>query len=166
MLDAVCLVVLWCFMMGFPDSSVGKKSVRSAEDPSSIPGLGRSPGEGKGYPLQCSGLKNSMDYIVCGVAEVDTIELLSLSLWCLENMYHHQRKCHSGEEQDPNPSGTKTHILANAEVPRGRWTKSPLTIRPVVLRLISKLPWVPMGFYLVHLQACPYTFGKEKSSIL
>ena len=61
MLDAVCLVVLWCFMMGFPDSSVGKKSVRSAEDPSSIPGLGRSPGEGKGYPLQYSSLENAMD---------------------------------------------------------------------------------------------------------
>ena len=34
-----------------------------------IPGLGRSPGEGKGYPLQYSGLENSMDYTVCGVAK-------------------------------------------------------------------------------------------------
>ena len=42
--------------MGFPDSSVGK-------DLGSIPGLGRSPGEGKGYPLQHSGLENFMDYI-------------------------------------------------------------------------------------------------------
>ena len=33
------------------------------------PGLGRSPGEGKGYPLQFSGLENSMDYIVHGVAK-------------------------------------------------------------------------------------------------
>ena len=47
--------------MGFPDSSVGKESVCSAGDPSSIPGLVRSPGEGKGYPLQFSGLENSMD---------------------------------------------------------------------------------------------------------
>ena len=37
--------------MGFPDSSVGKESTCSAGDPGSIPGLGRSPGEGKGYPL-------------------------------------------------------------------------------------------------------------------
>ena len=38
--------------MGFPDSSVGKKSTYNAGDPSSIPGSGRSPGEGIGYPLQ------------------------------------------------------------------------------------------------------------------
>ena len=40
--------------MGFPDSSVGKESACSAGDSSSIPGLGRSPGEGIGYPLQYS----------------------------------------------------------------------------------------------------------------
>ena len=45
----------------------------------SIPGLGRSPGEGKGYPLQYSGLENFMDYIVHGAAESDTTEQLSLS---------------------------------------------------------------------------------------
>ena len=38
----------------------------------SIPGLGRSPGEGKGYPLQYSGLENSMDCIVHGVAKSQT----------------------------------------------------------------------------------------------
>ena len=46
---------------GFPDSSVGKESTCNVGDPSLIPGLGRSPGEGKGYPLQYSGLENSMD---------------------------------------------------------------------------------------------------------
>ena len=40
--------------MGFPGSSVGKESACNAGDPSSIPGLGRSPGEGIGYPLQYS----------------------------------------------------------------------------------------------------------------
>ena len=44
-----------------------------------IPELGRSPGEGIGYPLQHSGLKNSMDCIVHGVAESDTTERTSLS---------------------------------------------------------------------------------------
>ena len=39
---------------GFPDSSVGKESTCNAGDPSSIPGLGRSAGEGIGYPLQYS----------------------------------------------------------------------------------------------------------------
>ena len=45
---------------GFSESSVGKESVCYAGDPSSIPRSERSPGEGKGYPLQYSGLENSM----------------------------------------------------------------------------------------------------------
>ena len=47
---------------GFPDSSVGKESSCHMGDLGSIPGLGRSLGEGKGYPLQYPGLENSMDY--------------------------------------------------------------------------------------------------------
>ena len=43
-----------------------------------IPGLGRSPREGKGYPLEYSGLENSMNCIVHGVTESDTTEQLSL----------------------------------------------------------------------------------------
>ena len=98
--------------MSFPDSSVGKESVCTAGDPSSIPGSGRSagkgigyplqdswaslvaqlvknpptmwetwvrslswedsPGEGKGYPRQYSGLENSMDCIVHGVTKSQT----------------------------------------------------------------------------------------------
>jgi len=53
-----------CKEKGFPDNSVGKESACSAGDPDSIPGLGRSPGEGIDYPLQYSGLENSMDCIV------------------------------------------------------------------------------------------------------
>ena len=45
-----------------------------------IPGLGGSPGEGNGYPLQYSGLENSRDCIVQGIAESDTTKQLSLSL--------------------------------------------------------------------------------------
>ena len=57
--------------MGFPCGSAGKKSTCNAGDLGSIPGLGRSAGEGKGSPLQYSGLKSSMDYIyiVHGVAK-------------------------------------------------------------------------------------------------
>ena len=40
--------------MGFPDSSAGEESTCNAEEPGSIPGSGRSAGEGIGYPLQCS----------------------------------------------------------------------------------------------------------------
>ena len=55
--------------MGFPDGSAGKESACNAGDLGSILGLGRSPGEGKGYLLQYSGLENSMDCIVHGVAK-------------------------------------------------------------------------------------------------
>ena len=47
--------------LGFPCGSTGKESTCNAGDLSLFPGLGRSPGEGKGYPLQYSGLENSMD---------------------------------------------------------------------------------------------------------
>ena len=55
--------------LGFPGGSVGKESTCNAGDLGLIPGLGRSPGEGKGYPLQYSGLENSTDCIVSGVAK-------------------------------------------------------------------------------------------------
>ena len=47
--------------MEFPSGSDGKASACNAGDPGSIPGLGRSPGEGNGNPLQYSCLENSMD---------------------------------------------------------------------------------------------------------
>ena len=52
--------------------SAVKESACNAGDLGSIPGLGRSPGEGKGYPLQYSGLENSMDSIVRGVSKTWT----------------------------------------------------------------------------------------------
>ena len=54
---------LCCISWGFPCGSAGRESACNAGDPSSIPGSERSPGEGKGYPLQYSGLENSMDCI-------------------------------------------------------------------------------------------------------
>ena len=56
----------------FPDNSADKEPTCNAGDPSSIPGLGRSPGEGNGYPLQYSGLENAMDYTVHGVTKSRT----------------------------------------------------------------------------------------------
>ena len=64
--------------LGFPCGSAVKGSACNAGDLGSIPGLGRSSGEGKGYPFQYSGLENSMDYIVHGVADSDTAGQLSL----------------------------------------------------------------------------------------
>ena len=71
--------------MGFPDSSVGKESACNAGHLNSIPGLGRPPGEGHGYPLQYSGLENSMDCIVPGVTKSGTRLSLSLSR-CFSNI--------------------------------------------------------------------------------
>ena len=58
------LNIYWCnaFFLGFPGGSDGKASACNAEDPGLIPGLGRSPGEGNGDPLQYSCLENSVDW--------------------------------------------------------------------------------------------------------
>ena len=56
--------------LGFPCGSTGKESFCNVGDMGLIPGLGRSPGERKGYPLQYSGLENSMDCIVHGLQRV------------------------------------------------------------------------------------------------
>ena len=54
---------------------IKKESVCNAGDLGLIPGLGRSTGEGKGYPLQYSGLENSKNFIVHGVANSQTEQL-------------------------------------------------------------------------------------------
>ncbi len=61
----------------FPGGLAGKESVCNAGDPGLIPLLGRSVGEGKGYPLQYSGLENYMDYSPWGRKESDTTERLN-----------------------------------------------------------------------------------------
>ena len=76
--------------LGFPGGSDGKKSSCNVGDLGSIPGSGRSPGEGNTYPLQYSGLENSMDYIVCGVTKS----------WTRLSNFHFQReKRHRSREE-------------------------------------------------------------------
>ena len=64
--------------LGLPSGSAGKEPACNMEDSSSIPGSERSPGEGKGYPLQHSGLENSMDS-PWGHKELNMAEQLSLT---------------------------------------------------------------------------------------
>ena len=66
--------------MGFPCGSAGKESACNVGDMGLIPGLGRFPGVGNGYPLQYSGRENSMDCSPWGHKELDTTERISLSL--------------------------------------------------------------------------------------
>ena len=76
----------WCF----PCGSAATECACNAGDLGSILGLGRTPGEGKGYPLQYSGLENSMDYSPCGRKELDTTEQLSQwNLWANSNSCIH-----------------------------------------------------------------------------
>ena len=104
---------LWCL----PCGSAGKESTYNLGDLGSFPGLGRSPGKGKGYPLQYSGLENSMDFIVHGVTESHTTEQLSLSLslsllllHCRQSFYH---LSHQGSQ---NSSVIVRHIMDTKEL--------------------------------------------------
>ena len=69
-------------LSGLPDGSDGKESVRNIGDPSLIPELGRSLGQGNGYPIQYSCLENSMDRGAGGLQSLgsDMTEQLSLIL--------------------------------------------------------------------------------------
>ena len=74
-------LALICVLASAFDGSAGKESAGNVGDLGSIPGLGRSPGEEKGSPLQYSGLENPMDCIVHGVAKSRT--RLSSFRFCL-----------------------------------------------------------------------------------
>ena len=67
----MCIINIYVYYkhMDFPGGSAGKESACNAGNLGSIPGLGRSPGEGSGYSLQYSGLENSMDNVVHGVTK-------------------------------------------------------------------------------------------------
>ena len=80
--------------LGFSDGSDDKESACNMGDLGSIPGLGRSPGEGKGYSLQYSGLENFMDCTVHGVTKNQTrLSNFHLLDFLTEN---------SGQVQDPD----------------------------------------------------------------
>ena len=86
---------------GFPCGLAGKESACNVGDMGLIPGLGRSPGEWKGYPLQYSGLENSMDYIVHGVAKSWT----QLSNFQFHFLFMNPVDDPAGDPVPPLPSG-------------------------------------------------------------
>ena len=107
--------------LGFLCGSAGKESTYNAGDLGSILGLGRSPGEGKGYPLQYSSLENSMDCIVHGVAELDTTEWLSL----------HRLQIQGFSVLHCLPEFAQVHVL---------WVSDILSNNPILCHLLLLLP--------------------------
>ena len=106
--------------MGLPCGSAGKESVYNKGDLGSILRLGRSPGEGKGYPLQYSGLENSMDCIVHGTAKS----------WTQLNDFHFHDTCwvlgtllDQRGYKDKVPALKRVHSLIREEV------STPLTVQ-------------------------------------
>ena len=83
--------------LGFLCGSAGKDSTCNEGDIGSIPGLGRPPGEGKGYPLQYSGLENSMGCTVHGVTKSQI--QLSLSYCKVSRIDLSQKKVRLGEKE-------------------------------------------------------------------
>ena len=102
--------------MGFPGGSAGKESTCNAGDLGSILGLERSPGEGKGYPLHYSGLENSMDCIVHGVAESDTTERLSLSYGIRSHQFMANRGGKSGSSDISFSRAPKSLRMVTADM--------------------------------------------------
>ena len=82
--------------------AAGQESTCNVENLGLIPGLGRSPGEGKDYPLQCFGLENSMDSIVHGVAKNRT-RLGNLHFHCTL-VTAESKRAESGARVMGNPS--------------------------------------------------------------
>ena len=75
--------------LGFPGGSAVKESACNAGDLGSNYGLGRPPGEGKGYPFQYSGLENSMDSVVHGTLRSHFLTIQDEKLGCLPKTVEH-----------------------------------------------------------------------------
>ena len=96
--------------LGFPCSSAGQQSALSVGDLGAILGLGRSPGEGKGYPLQYSGLENFMEY------------MYSIHSLCVrgESLHSCPTAC---DPMDCSPPGSSVHGILQAR--RLEWVAMP-----------------------------------------
>ena len=134
--------------MGFPCGSTGKEFICNAGDLGSIRGLGRFPGEGKGYPLQYSGLENPMDCTPWGRKESDTTEGLTFTslhiyiymkhprVW---NRYPFQYSCLEGPMDRGTWQDTVHRVAQN-------WTQLSTYIQICSVQLLSHVqlsvtPW-------------------------
>ena len=135
--------------LGFPGGSAGKESACSAGDLGSIPGLGRSPGEGNGYLLQYSGLENSMDCIVHGISRT---ELFSLSL-SFNEVTNHCRHWPSTypERSFRQRSGMRHSVLWGSTGRIGRYIQDKILspISYIFSILVCKGLYARRGLYVV-----------------
>ena len=92
----VCVCVILQIILDFPCGSAGREFTCNARDLGSIPRLGKSPGEGKGYTLQYYGLENRKDYIVYGVTKSRTWLSDSLSPIILHTHTHTHTYLYNG----------------------------------------------------------------------
>ena len=135
--------------LGFPGGSDSKKSACNAGDPGSIPGLGRSPGEGNGNPLQDSCLENSMDRgawwtTVYGVAKIRTW----LTEWITHRTIQAQFGYHMSLPQnfsfqnplDVKKPGKKLWTMKEANVSLGFPGGSAVTNPPVSAGDLASIP--------------------------
>ena len=151
------------FKMGFPCGSGGKESTCNAGDLGSIPGLGRSPGEGKGYPPQHSGLENSKDYIVHGVSKSQTQLsdlhchfLLGLTRLITLQSKGFSRVCSSATVRKHQFFSVQPSLWSNShlctwllEKPQ-RWLHGPLSTKWCLCFLIHRLGLPQLFFFYFH----------------
>ena len=126
---------IYDIMQGFPDSSVGKDSACNAGDPGLIPGAGRAPGEGKGCPLQYSGLENSMDCIVHGVVKSQT-RLRDFHITCTRLNSNHPRIRSHIYPQHQWPLG-KVSLFVENPIPISTMALIPTSVNSNVLKQIN-----------------------------
>ena len=109
--------------LGFPCGSAGKESACNVGDLGSIPGLGRSPRERKGYPLQYSGLKSPVDYSPQGRKESDTI--FTFNFQTALKLKRSQSVSHSVMSDSLRPMEFYSRILEWVAFPFSRGSSQP-----------------------------------------
>ena len=142
-------------ILGLPCGSAGKESTCNAGDVGSIPGLGRSPGEEKGYPLQYSCMVNSMDYTVHeSHKESDTTEWLSWASLLAHLVKHlpvmRENQVGSQGWEDPLEKEMATHSsILTWKIP---WTEEPCRLQSMGSQRVGHDWATSLSFYFIFWQ--------------
>ena len=140
------LLLLW----GVPDGSAGKESACNAGDLGSIPGLGRTPGEGNGYPLQYSGMENSILYGPWGYKQSDTTERLSLKLNTVALMVRFGQVLRSSTYFSTADGSVTQTDERTTSMPQGRNSLSVCSVAESCPTLCDSMDCCPPGSDFIH----------------